>query len=104
MGIPESEASPGGIPVDTDPGNPQRAAGVDDNVPREHGDPLAGPPAGGGPGQRATLTFSILGEKKQKVYDDGGVTWTPDPVSGVLTPDQLPPYSPITATCTIEGK
>ena len=65
---------------------------------------LAGPPAGGGPGEQATLTFSVLGSKSQKVYDDDHVTWTPDPVTQVLTPDAPAPYSPITATCTIEGR
>jgi len=67
---------------------------------------LAGPPPSGGPGERATLTFSILGQKNQKVYDTDRtiVTWMADPVTQVLTPDQPPPYSPITATCTIEGR
>jgi hypothetical protein len=66
---------------------------------------LAGPAAAGGPGEQATLTFSIVGQAKSKVYDDSGVVWQPDPVSGILTP--TPPvagFGPITATCTIEGR
>jgi hypothetical protein len=52
---------------------------------------LGGRPPAGGPGEAATLTFSILSDKK--VYDDGGQVYTPAPGTNVLS----------SATCTIEG-
>ena len=67
---------------------------------------LAGPPTGGGPGEQATLTFSIIGDKQQAVIDDGGIVWKPQGNGGVLSPTNTkdPRYTPITATCTLEGQ